>query len=345
MAYQRFLTNKDYKSVLNDEQFEMLVGGDENRLSQAEQSAEMNFLEYLDQHYEIEKVLRVGKSIKDYSACVTYPANAYFKKDGVVYKTLKPINGCKKPPVEVYWEQLTELFAIPDAERKPKYSQLHTYGLGDIVRFGTEWYVCKAPNGYNMDNVQLPGVIVWKTVDVAKWEPNMEWQQYQVCEYNSTFYIKNAESAEDTDEVLTPETDDSWGQIGEYTPNYNYSIGEHDYVVADGKVFEPLINPNAEEVKVGDNIIADDPRNPNVITHMVRIACYYLHQMISPTNISETRRWAYEDSMTWLSNAARFKINPKLPRKRDEDTGDAVVDFALETYQREFDPNNDMWLI
>lgn len=345
MAYQRFLTNKDYKSVLNDEQFAMLVGGDENRLSQAEQSAEMNFLEYLDQHYEIEKVLRVGKAIKDYSFCVTYPANAYFKKDGVVYKTLKPINGCKKPPIEVYWEQLTELFAIPDAERKPKYSQLHTYGLGDIVRFGTEWYVCKTPNGYDMNNVQLPGVVVWKPVDVIEWKPNMEWQQYQVCKYNSEFYIKNGESVEDTDEVLTPETDDSWAQIGDYTPDYNYTLNEHDYVVAGEKVFEPLINPNAEEVKVGDNIMADDPRNPNVITHMVRIACYYLHQMISPTNISETRRWAYEDSMTWLSNAARFKINPKLPRKRDEDTGGAVVDFALETYQREFDPNNDMWLI
>lgn len=345
MAYQRFLTNKDYRAVLTEEQFEMLVNGDENRLSQAERSAEMNFLEYLDQHYEIEKVLRVGKAIREYNSGVTYPANVHFKKDGTIYKTLKPINGCKRPDTIIYWEQLTELFAIPDADRKPKYSQLHTYGVGDIVRFGTEWWVCKAPNGYDLNDIRIPGVEIWGKVNVTEWQPNMEWQLHQVCVYKFLYYIKSEVKENDTDEVLTPETDDTWSLIGEYTTDYNYTVGEFDYVVKGNDVFEPLINPNADEVAEGVNIMADDPRNPNVVTHMVNIACYYLHQMVSPTNISETRRWAYEDSITWLSNAARFKINPKLPRKHDCENGGEVVDFALETYQREFDPNNDMWLI
>lgn len=345
MAYQRFLTNKDYRAVLTEEQFEMLVNGDENRLSQAERSAEMNFLEYLDQHYEIEKVLRVGKAIREYNSGVTYPANVHFKKDGTIYKTLKPINGCKQPDTIIYWEQLTELFAIPDADRKPKYSQLHTYGVGDIVRFGTEWWVCKTPNGYNLNDIRIPGVKIWGKVNVTEWQPNMEWQLHQVCIYKFLYYIKSEVKENDTDEVLTPETDDTWSLIGEYTTDYNYTVGEFDYVVKGNDVFEPLINPNADKVTEGVNIIADDPRNPNVVTHMTNIACYYLHQMISPTNISETRRWAYEDSITWLSNAARFKINPKLPRKHDCENGGEVVDFALETYQREFDPSNDMWLI
>lgn len=345
MAYQRFLTNKDYRAVLTEEQFEMLVNGDENRLSQAERSAEMNFLEYLDQHYEIEKVLRVGKAIRVYNSGVTYPANVHFKKDGTIYKTLKPINGCKQPDTIIYWEQLTELFAIPDADRKPKYSQLHTYGVGDIVRFGTEWWVCKTPNGYDLNDIRIPGVKIWGKVNITEWQPNMEWQLHQVCVYKFLYYIKSEVKENDTDEVLTPETDDTWSLIGEYTTDYNYTVGEFDYVVKGNDVFEPLINPNADEVAEGVNIMADDPRNPNVVTHMTNIACYYLHQMISPTNISETRRWAYEDSITWLSNAARFKINPKLPRKHDCENGGEVVDFALETYQREFDPNNDMWLI
>lgn len=345
MAYQRFLTNKDYRAVLTEDQFEMLVNGDENRLSQAERSAEMNFLEYLDQHYEIEQVLRVGKGIREYNSGVTYPANVHFKKDGVIYKTLKPINGCKQPSTVAYWEQLTELFAIPDAERKPKYSQLHTYGVGDIVRFGTEWWVCKAPNGYDLNDIQLPGVKVWGKVDVTEWQPNMEWQLHQVCVYQLNYYIKTEVVESETDEVLTPETDDTWSLIGEYTTDYNYSVGEYDYVVKGDTVFEPLINPNADEVTEGVNIVVDDPRNPNVVTHMTNIACYNLHQMLSPTNISEAKRYAYEDSMTWLSNAARFKINPKLPRKHDCENGGDVVDFAIETYQREFDPNNDMWLI
>ena len=345
MAYLRFLTNKDYKAVLTDEQFEMLVCGDENRLSQAERSAEMNFLEFLDQHYEIEKVLRVGKCIREYNTGITYPANVHFKKDGVIYKTLKPINGCKKPSYTTYWEQIDDLFSIPDIDNKPKYSQLRTYAIGDIVQFSTEYWVCRCPNGYDLDNVQVPGVDYWKQVEVTEWQPNMEWQLHQVCMYKLLFYVKTSVEAPETDDVLTPETDDTWSRIGDDTSDYNYKVGEDDYVVLGNYVFEPTMVPNADKVVVGDNVVADDPRNPNVVTHMTNIACYNLHQMISPTNISEVRRWAYEDSMTWLSNAARFKINPKLPRKQDCETGETVLDFALETYQREFDPSHDMWLI
>lgn len=345
MAYQRFLTDNDYRAVLTPEQFEMLVNGDTNRLSQAEQSAEMNFLEYLDQHYEIEKLFRIGKSIKDYNVGVMYPANAFFKKDGIVYKTMKPINGRKAPTTTRYWEQLTDLMAITDAEQKPKYSQLDTYSLGDIVRFNTEWYVCKAPNGYDMNDIQIPSTTVWQQVNIAAWQPNMEWALNQVCSYNGLFYLKTSSETSDTDEVITPADDETWSLIGDYSSKYNYSLDAHDYVVADGCVFEPIMNPNADEVEVGANIIRDDPRNINVITHMTRISCYYLHQMVSPTNISESRRLAYEDSILWLSNAARFKINPKIPRKHEDEHGTEVVDFALETYQREFDPNQDMWLI
>lgn len=344
MAYQRFLTNKDYSAVLSDAQFAMLVNDDEGRLAQAEQSAEMNFLEYLDQHYEIEKLFRLGKGIREYNSGVTYPAQVWFKKDGNIYKTLTQINGRKSPKTEVYWKQLTELFNIPDADRQPKYSQLHTYALGDIVRFGTEWWVCKTPNGYDLDNIVMPGVETWGKVKTTEWQANMEWELYQVCSYNDQFYTKTALS-EETEEVLTPETDDTWSLIGEYSENYEYTLDEHDYVVYGGYVFEPKITPNADEIAEGKNVVLDDPRNLNVITHMVRIACYYLHQIISPTNISETRRLMYEDSMLWLSNAARFKINPKLPRKKDKEDNAPCVDFALDTYQREFDPNNDMWLI
>lgn len=345
MAYQRFLIDNDYRAVLTPEQFEMLVNGDENRLSQAEQSAEMNFLEYLDQHYDIEGLFNIGKAIKDYNVGVTYPANAFFKKDGLIFKTLKSINGCKKPTATQYWEQLTDLMLIPDAELQPKYSQLNTYGLGDIVQFGGGWYVCKVPNGYDLNDIQLPNIVAWQKVNYTEWQPNMEWRLNQVCKYDDKFYIKTSPETSETDEVLTPADDETWSLIGDYTSKYNYTLAAYDYVVADGCVFEPILNPNADEANIGTNIIRDDPRNINVITHMVRISCYYLHQMISPTNISESRRLAYEDSISWLASAARFKINPKIPRKLDDEHGNEVVDFALETYQREFDPNQDMWLI
>ena len=95
----------------------------------------------------------------------------------------------------------------------------------------------------------------------------------------------------------------------------------------------------------GKNIIRDDPRNINIVAHMSRIALYHLHSIISPTNISETRRWAYEDSITWLYNASKFKINPQLPRKREHDSNLPKVDWALATFQKDFDPNENAWLI
>lgn len=344
MTYLRFLINKDYKAVLTQAQFNMLVQGDENRLSQAEQAAEMNFIEYLDQHYEIEKLFWVGKSIREYNSGVTYPANSFFKTDDGIFKTLTPINGCKKPTLTTYWTQVTDTSAIDNIEKKPKYSQLQTYGLGDVVKFSTEYWVCKEPNGYDLGNIQIPGTTVWKEVETTAWEPNMTWELNQVCSYDNNFYTKTKES-EETAEVLTPAEDDAWALIGDYSSDYNYSLNQYDYVVSDGHVFEPQLNPNADKVEVGTNIVADDPRNLNVITHMVRISTYYLHQMVSPTNISESRRLAYEDSMLWLSNAARFKINPKIMRKQEHPSGESVVDFAVDTYQRQFDPYDDMWLI
>lgn len=351
MAYQRFLTDKDYQAVISPEHFEMLVRDMPDRVIQAEHNAEMNFLEYLDQYYEIEKVFRAGKAIREYNPGVSYPPNVWFKKDGVIYKTMMAVRGYKKPTSQQYWEQLTELWAIPDADRKPKYSQLHTYAIGDIVRFGTEWYVCKIANGYNFDNIHLPGITAWRTIETTPWQPNLEWETYSVCSYKGNFYMKLApvdivNEALDTPDA-NPEVNDLWAMIGDYRVDYEYSADEsaHDYVVCEGMVFAPNANPNAEEIKDGVNIMPDDPRNQNVIQHMVRIATYYLHQLISPTNISETRRWAYEDSMRWLIDASKFHINPRLPRKKDKEDGGDKVDWALETYQREFDPNNDMWLI
>lgn len=121
-----------------------------------------------------------------------------------------------------------------------------------------------------------------------------------------------------------------------------YSKGE---VVIFGTVFYPIMNPNADAFDVGVNVILDDPRNVNVVGHMSRIALYYLHQLISPTNISETRKWAYDESMLWLYNASKFKINPQLPRKKENDTGNAKVDWALATFQKSYDPNENAWLI
>lgn len=345
MPYRRFLTDKDYLSLVTEEHMNQLTREVHERLVQAEQRAEMNLLEYLDQYYEIEKLLAIGKNIAEYSPAISYPANVYFRKDEEIFKTLTAINGYKKPTLIVYWRQVIEFVDPRLIEKAQKYSQLRTYAKGDIVKFGTEYWICETPHGFAANEIHIPGCNYWKAVKVVPWEPNMDWEQHCVVSYDDMFYTLTAES--DSDATISPSENDSWSLIGDYSLDYEYdnSDGAFDYVVAEGAVFLPVLSPNTTALVDGVNIAKDDPRNINIVGHMSRIALYYLHQLISPTNISETRRWAFEDSMNWLMAASKFRINPQLPRKREHENGEPKVDWALATYQKEFNPNENPWLI
>ncbi|RXE63493.1 hypothetical protein ED375_01170 [Muribaculaceae bacterium Isolate-004 (NCI)] len=399
MAYHRFLTNKDYCCIATEEHMKQLIRDVPERFPQAEHRAEMQLLEYLDQYYEIEKILAVGKNIREYSLYVSYPGQTWIKKDEEIFKTLMHINGYKKPTKIEYWRQVVDFIDPRLIDHAHKYSQLRTYPKGEIVRFGTEYWQCMVPHGYESGEIHMPGVKAWREAEITPWEPNMEWEKNQVCSFNDQFYqylgkdeseepeetpeplpeepeptepsidddseisTQNEEGEEEIGEgdeepvptpdlpadetVLTPEEDDCWGLIGDYSEEleYDYSEGAFDYVVAEGTVFYPVFNPNPDELIEGVNITRDDPRNANVVAHMSRIALYHLHSIISATNIPETRRWAYEDSIQWLYNASKFKINPQLPRKRERDSCAPKVDWALETFQRSYDPEQNPWLI
>lgn len=375
MAYLRFLTYKDYLAIATEEHLKQLVRDVPERFAQAEQRAEQNMREYLDQYYEIEKVLAVGKNIREYNPAVSYPSQVFFKKDDNIYRTLTCINGYKCPTKTVYWRHITEMITPCLTEKARKYSQLRTWAKGDIVVFGTEYWECIVPHGYEGNNIHIPGVEAWKEAEVTPWEPNLEWKKNNVCSFEGNFYVylKDKEKEiEDLDEeaaeepieamseeqvdvpeptpddvVKTPEEDDDWGLIGDYSLDleYDYAEGAFDYVVAEGTVFYPVLNPNADALNEGGNITHDDPRNDNIKAHMCNIALYYMHQLISPTNISETRKWAFEESMQWLYNASKFKINPQLPRKRSCEDGEKKVDWALATFQKSYNPNENAWLI
>ena len=428
MAYLRFLTNKDYCSIATAEHMKQLIQDVPDRIPQAEARAEMQMLEYLDQYYEIEKVLSVGKNIREYNPNVCYPGQVWIKHDENIYKTLTHINGCKRPGKTEYWRQVVDFIDPHLIDSAKKYSQLRMYSKGEIVKFGTEYWQCVTPHGYEANEIHMPGVKVWKEVEVTEWEPNFEWEKDQVCSFEGRFYQYLEEKSDDdegddseggdegedsdtdnedgedvgsgedvespdnpeiedspselsesdtedvnkededsdvdngedddwdndtetppiADEVpLTPEEDERWGLIGEYSEEYEYDWSEdvRDYVVCEDAVFYPVLNPNADALAEGVNITRDDPRNQNVVAHMSRIALYHLHSIISPTNISETRRWAYEDSIQWLYNASKFKINPQLPRKREQDSCMSKVDWALSTFQKDYDPNENAWLI
>lgn len=353
MAYHRFLTNKDYCCIATEEHMRQLIREVPERIPQAEQRAEMQILEFLDQYYEIGKVLAVGKNIRDYSPYVSYPGMTYIRKDEEIFKTLTHINGYKRPTKIVYWRQVVDFIDPRLIDHAHKYSQLRNFAKGEVVRFGTEYWQCMVPHGFESGEIHLPGVKAWREAEIIPWEPNMKWEKDQVCSFNEQFYqYLGSENDEIEDEpeasseitepvtptleentemdsqnkgqteepiegdnisepelpidepVLTPEEDDLWGLIGDYSEDleYDYSEDVRDYVVAEGTVFYPILNPNPDQLIDGVNIIRDDPRNANITAHMSRIALYHLHSIISATNIPETRRWAYEDSMQWLYN-------------------------------------------
>lgn len=343
--YQRFLTDNDYLAIITQDSLNQLIREVHDRIPQAEQSAEMDMREYLDQYYEIENELAKGKAIKEYSELINYPSGVYFKRDEVIYKTLTSINGIKKPTNIQYWGRVVDTIGIKDIDKVQRYFQTRTYQPGDVVTYGTEYWKCIVGNGIDYNNIQIPGVHAWVIVPYSEWQPNVDYPTHSVVVHKDVFYTL-IDKVEDMDLTLTPVESTCWGQIGEYTTDYTYSCdsNSYDYVVSDGVVYKPIINPNADTLMENSNIVRDDPRNLNVIKHMTRIAIYYLHQTISPTNISETRRLMYEDSMNWLLMASKFKLNPQIKRKVDNN-GTEKVDWALASYQKELNVDDNPWVI
>ena len=344
MDYRRFLTNRDYLAIITEEALGQLIREIPDRIPQAEMAAEMKLMEYLDQYYEIEKALAVGKRIRDYNPQISYPSDVYFKKDETILKSLTTINGLKKPTSEEYWSLIID-FAGVDFESIPDYSQLKTYNVGDCVRYSLQYWRCVKPNGYDRNNIRIPGINAWVEVSSVDWEANVEYAVNAVVKYEGDFYMLT-HTDENIDWVKNPHESNYYGLIGEYTPDVVFDYGDEsiDYVVAEEKVWKAVINPNADVVEIGVNVVESEPRNLNVITHMTRIALYYMHQLISPTNISETRRLMYEESMEWLIHASKFQLNPQIPRKINN-AGDTKVDFAMSSFERQYNPNEDFWYV
>ena len=225
-----------------------------------------------------------------------------------------------------------------------EYWQTKDYIPGDIVYFANAYYICKEYNGLSYGDIRVPGVDAWKSVDIQNWEANVPYEIWDVVEYDGNFYtlVKNDE---DIDLTVNPYDSKYWGMVGDYDTTYQYEFSDHEYVVYNNKVYVPSMSVNADVLKEGYNIQESDPRNANVKKHMLRLAVYELHKLISPNNVSSARITDYETSITWLRDASRLKINPHIPRKLDEDDNKPVTEYAIATFARDYDPNKNPWQI
>lgn len=339
--YQRFLNNEDYMSQISDELFQQLIRGQQIRVEQAEEAAEASLCEYLTDNYEIERELAVGKYLREYNPRITYPVGCHFYFNGKIVEAMRSINGIKAPLYTEYWKEYEGFDEARRREAKP-YSQLLNYHPGDLVVFSDQIYECLDHNGLDYCDIRIPGINAWEEVETSDWEPNIEYKVWDVVKFEDVFYTLL--TTEDIDLTVNPYDSDNWGMIGDYEPDYQYELKDTEYVQEGGRVWHPTMNPVADTLKEGYNFRYHDPRNSNIKKHMVKIALFELHKLISPNNVSQARITDYEATLQWLHDANRCKINPGIPRKLDEQKK-PVSEIAVATFMATYDPNHNPWQI
>ena len=323
--YRRFLNDTDYLGIITADALAQMTRGNHDRFIQAEESAEMSIVEHLSENYEIEQELNRGKYIAEYDRRITFPVGAHIYHEGTICEVIRSISGYKAPAVKTYWQEHVDVNL--DTATVAAYSQFGTYYPNDLVTYNGVPYLCTAENGYKFGDIRIPAVEGWLEAEYTPWQP----VGYGLWD-------------EGFDNNLTPLESDCWGAIADYDPAYNgYEFSEHEYVVYEGRVFYPGTDVNADLPERGVNLTPHDPRNYNLKKHMVRLALYELTKLIAPNNVSVIRMRDYEDSMKWLADAARLRLNPQIPRKVAEDNK-PVTDWQLATFQTDYDPWKNPWM-
>ncbi len=337
--YRRFLNNDDYLGVISKESLNQMIRGNEERFIQAEESAEMSIIEYLSENYEIEKELNKGRYVAQYDRSITYPVGAHVYHEERIFEVIRSISGYKAPSDIEYWEEHIDINLEPESVQR--YSQFGTYRKDEVVVYNGVLYICLAENGYKFGNIRIPMVNGWLEPEYSEWQP-IEYNLWDIVVYEDVFYTLL--SLNDFDNNINPFESECWGAIALYDSAYNeYELSEHEYVVYNETVFYPGMDVNADIPEVGQNLSLHDPRNYNLKKHMVRLAVYELTKLIAPNNVSIVRMRDYEDSMKWLSDASKLKLNPQIPRKLAEDKK-PVTDWQLATFQSDYDPYKNPWL-
>lgn len=337
--YRRFLNNNDYLAVITPEALSQLTRGNDERFIQAEEAAEISIIEHLSENYEIENELAKGKFIAPYDRRITYPVGVHIYWNGQIHQTIRSICGYRQPAIIRYWQEATDVI---QPESLPQYSQFETYYSGNVVLYNDVPYVCLCENGYTFGDIRIPMVSGWLQASFSIWQP-VNYALWEVVEFQGAFYTLM--SLDNFDNNIDPYESPNWGAIADYDPVYNaYELVEHEYVVYEGHVFYPETDVNADIPEVGTNLVLHDPRNYNLKRHMVRLAIYELTKQIAPNNVSVIRMRDYEDSMKWLNDASKLRINPQIPRRLSEDK-EPVTDWQMATFQTNYDPYKNPWMI
>lgn len=337
--YRRFLNDNDYLSVISTDALSQMVRGDNGRFIQAEECAEMSIVERLSENYEIEKEINKGKYIAEYDHKITFPVGVHLYYNGLIHEVIRSISGYKVPSDIIFWEENSDVL---DVDALTPYSQFGTYQIDDVIQHNGVAYICRSENGYKFSDIRIPMVSGWLEVEIIEWQP-IDYPLWSVVSHNEALYTLMG--IEGFDNNINPFESECWGAIADYDSECNeYELSENEYVVYNGKVFYPEVDVNADVPEIGRHLSLHDPRNYNIKKHMVRLAVYELTKLIAPNNVSVVRMRDYEDSMKWLSDASKLKLNPQIPRKLGGDK-QPVTDWQLATFQTNYDPYKNPWMV
>ena len=341
MTYKRYLSNSDYYGICLKEMFMDTIHSNEYKIPLAEQSAEAMIVEHLIGNYEIESELLKGKLIADYNKWIAYPQGAfmwYEASNGATteltpHEVLEDIKSSIKPGGEMYWENLSANDPSYDFTDVDVYSQFNNYIYGHLVQYKDQFFRCIKNNGIGYDDIRVPFLTYgaqnpWTLLEYVEWTTDI-FNLNDIVLYGNGLYRLTQTSGYDN--LIPPNVNPVWSLLEEYDATKDdYSVG--DYVLYYGYPYKANSLPNRDDIIINKNVMINDPRNLNLKKHMVRIAWFELSKNIAPNNISQTKVNDYEESVKWLSDCNKCKINPGIPRIKDVE-GNSRADWAFASFQ------------
>lgn len=301
---KRFLNNNDYLSDISSYHLEQISDGfDLTQFEKAERVAKDRILENMSDNYEIDTAIAIGENIADYNTDINYPMGVFFNDGEFIVKTLRKIKGVQYPIDGVYWREDIDLTS-KEEEEYIAYSQLEEFYETNKVVYQGKYYTCMITNGFAFNKIVPPDMI-------------SNWVE------------------------LTSLTEEEQAEIVDFDKTKNdYIVG--DKVKYSDKYFEASGDVNFTTPTYGTNIKKQDPRPSNIINHMVKISLYQLAKSISPKNVSSMIFEDYKDSLQWLRDCNKLKINPGVPRKVDSE-GNVSKDWAIATFSPNTSGNH--WMV
>lgn len=341
MAYKRYLSNSDYYGIILKEMFMDTIHNREYKIPMAEQSAEAMIIENLVGNYEIEAELLKGKMIADYSKWISYPQGAFmwyeanngYNVELTPHEVIADIQSAIRPGGGMYWDNITNCWGQYDFSIASSYSQFENYMYGKIIKHKDQYFMCLKNNGPGYNDIRVPFLPYgkqdpWELIEWNEWNTTI-FELNDVVLYGDFFYRLSVTSGYDN--LIPPSNHNVWVKLDDYSDTKeDYSVG--DYVVYAGSPYKAVESPNKDSVAINVNVMINDPRNLNLKKHMTRIALFELSKNIAPNNISQVKVNDYEESVKWLSDCNKCKINPGIPRIKNDD-GTQKADWAFANFQ------------